>query len=167
MWYRGRFGHGPHRESMFERGDFKYIILDLLKEKPRHGYEIIRAVGERFGGFYSPSPGMVYPTLQMLEDMGYITSDQQDGKKVYTITEEGRKYLAEQEHTVGGMWERVKAHWGLISNSDFHETMHEFGDLGRSLARRGHNADHEKLRRVREVISRARTEVETILDEGR
>ncbi|MCL4533880.1 MAG: PadR family transcriptional regulator [Bacteroidetes bacterium] len=167
MWHRGPFGRGPRHGNIFERGDFKYIILDLLKEKPRHGYEIIRAVGERFGGFYTPSPGVVYPTLQMLEDMGYITSEQQEGKKVYTITDEGRKHLAEQQSTMEGMWERVKAHWGFISNASFHETMHEFADFGRTLARAGHDASPEKLRRVREVIARARHDVEAILDEGR
>ena len=64
----------------------------LLKDKPRHGYEIIREMEEKFGGFYTPSPGAVYPTLQWLEDMGYVTVLAQDGKKTYTITEEGLKF---------------------------------------------------------------------------
>src|SRR5262245_30800963 len=81
------------RDRIFEKGDLKSVILQLLKEKPRHGYEVIRALEERFGGFYSPSPGAVYPTLQMLEDLGYTSVVSQDGKKVYTITDEGLKFL--------------------------------------------------------------------------
>ena len=56
---------------MFEQGDLRFVILSLLEEKPRHGYEIIKALEERFGGTYAPSPGVVYPTLQLLEDQGF------------------------------------------------------------------------------------------------
>ncbi len=69
------------RENRFERGDIKYVILDLLRERPSYGYEIIRALEERFGGLYTPSAGTVYPTLQMLEEMGYVTSSQSEGEK--------------------------------------------------------------------------------------
>src|SRR5229473_6224987 len=77
---------GEHlRERIFGKGDLKYVILDLLKDQPRHGYDIIRALEERMRRRYRPSPGSVYPTLQMLEDLGYVTSSQQEGKKVYSI----------------------------------------------------------------------------------
>ena len=66
---------------LFEKGDLKYVILQLLSERSAHGYEVIRALEERFGGMYTPSAGAVYPTLQMLEDMEYVSSTQQDGKK--------------------------------------------------------------------------------------
>src|SRR5512137_1253073 len=105
MFGRRFFEHGRHAR-LFEKGDLKYVILDLLKDKPSHGYEIIRALEERFQGFYSPSAGSVYPTLQLLEDIGYVKSSEQDGKKVYTITEEGRKFLHEQEATI----DRIKDH---------------------------------------------------------
>ena len=59
---------------MFDQGDLKLVILQLLEEKPRHGYDIIKELGERVGGEYSPSPGVVYPTLTMLEDMGYASA---------------------------------------------------------------------------------------------
>jgi DNA-binding PadR family transcriptional regulator len=78
-----------NRQSPFQKGDLKYVLLDLIKEKPRHGYDIIRALEEQSRGMYAPSAGVVYPTLQMLEEMGYTKSDQLDGKKVYSITEEG------------------------------------------------------------------------------
>ena len=87
--FRGHFPGFERHAHLFERGHLKYVILDLLKDKPAHGYEIIKALEERFHGFYSPSAGSVYPTLQLLEDMGYVKSSDQDGKKVYTITAEG------------------------------------------------------------------------------
>src|SRR6187399_3114290 len=82
--WRGRGGRGGR---MFDQGDLKYVILQLLEEKPRHGYEIIKAIEERFGGAYAPSPGTVYPTLTMLEDMGHARVEPEEGgKKVYHIT---------------------------------------------------------------------------------
>src|SRR4030066_2138123 len=93
----GRFFRHFGQESLFGEGDLKYVILDLLKEKSRYGYEIIRDLEERSHGFYTPSPGVVYPTLQMLEEMGYASSKERDSKKVYTITEEGKKFLSERQ----------------------------------------------------------------------
>src|SRR5205085_5926604 len=81
--HRGRTGR------IFEQGDLKYVILRLLAEKPRHGYEVIKELEDRFGGAYSPSPGTVYPTLTMLEDLGYAKASQDDnGRKVYEVTKE-------------------------------------------------------------------------------
>src|SRR5512134_1634402 len=77
---------GRHRRPgrIFEQGDLKYVILKLLAEKPRHGYEIIKELEDRFGGAYSPSPGTVYPTLTMLEDLGYAqVNTDESGRKTY------------------------------------------------------------------------------------
>src|SRR6266581_6856385 len=87
------------RERVFGRGDLKYVILDLLKDQPRHGYDIIRELEGRFHGFYTPSAGAVYPVLQLLEDMGAVTVVEQEGRKVYTITDEGRRILTERQDT--------------------------------------------------------------------
>jgi DNA-binding PadR family transcriptional regulator len=95
--FGGPWQGGSWRESPFQKGDLKYVVLGLLKDKPRYGYEIIRALEERSHGFYTPSPGVVYPTLQMLEEMGYASAEERDGKKVYTITDEGLKFLAERK----------------------------------------------------------------------
>ena len=84
--------HGP-RGSYYGRGNVKFAILDLLKEQPRHGYDIIREMEERSGGIYSPSPGVIYPTLQALEDQDFVKSAEDGGKKVYSITEAGVAYL--------------------------------------------------------------------------
>jgi DNA-binding PadR family transcriptional regulator len=80
----------------FEQGDLKLVILRLLDEKPRHGYDIIKELEERSGGRYTPSAGAIYPTLTMLEDLGLrVTTPEEGGKKVYQITDAGRAYLAE------------------------------------------------------------------------
>ena len=99
-----RFNMRPER--LFGRGDIKFLLLDLLTERPKHGYEMIKEIESRFSGFYSPSPGSVYPTLQMLEDRGYVRSITEDGKRVYSLTDEGRTYL--DDHTR----ERHGRHWG-------------------------------------------------------
>jgi len=92
-------GHGRRR-----RGDIKYVLLELLAEQPRHGYDLIKELERRHSGFSRPSPGSVYPTLQMLEDEGHLTSEVVDGKRVYTITESGRRLLEErrQRHEAEG-----------------------------------------------------------------
>jgi len=112
MWHRGPFGPWSFKERMFEKGDLKYVILGLLAEKPRHGYEIIRDLEEKLGGFYSPSPGAVYPTLQMLEDMSYVSSRQQDSKRVYEISEEGRAFLVEHKETLDDIQKRMHSRLG-------------------------------------------------------
>jgi Transcriptional regulator PadR-like family len=95
----GPFGWRGPRGSYYGRGGVKFAILELLKEKPRHGYDIIREMEERSGGLYSPSPGVIYPTLQALEDQDFVKSTEQDGKRVYSITDAGLLYL--KGHTQG------------------------------------------------------------------
>jgi DNA-binding PadR family transcriptional regulator len=94
----GEEGGGRRRQR---RGDIKYVLLELLAEQPRHGYELIKELESRYAGFYRPSPGSVYPTLQMLEDEGHLTSSIVDGKRVYTVTESGRQLLKERHERAG------------------------------------------------------------------
>jgi DNA-binding PadR family transcriptional regulator len=89
----GRHGGGGPRGRYFEHGALKIIALALIAEKPRNGYEIIKAVGEKTGGAYEPSPGVVYPTLNLLEESGQIRATEIDGKKVFEIADEGRAQL--------------------------------------------------------------------------
>jgi DNA-binding PadR family transcriptional regulator len=161
----GGFGPG---ERFFGRGDLKYVILELLKDQPRHGYDIIRALEERMRGYYRPSPGSVYPTLQMLEDLGYVTSTQHEGKKVYSITDEGRRYLTEQQSTVDDIRSRISAGWEAASRPEVSDLMHELQMLGRALFRHGTRGalnDPSRLRRLREIVARARAEVEGLGEE--
>jgi DNA-binding PadR family transcriptional regulator len=85
---------------MLASGDLRLIVLALLSEKPRHGYEIIKAVEEHSSGVYTPSPGMVYPALTYLEEMGYAVSESEGAKKLYRITEAGTAHLAENRASV-------------------------------------------------------------------
>ena len=97
------------------RGNFKYLVLYILKEKPLHGYEIIQRIKELVGGGYEPSPGIIYPTLQLLEDMDYIVSEKIERKNVYHITDQGLKFLREHEEEVRSLIESIRAFREFIS----------------------------------------------------
>lgn len=92
---RGGFMGGPAMRAakMLASGDLQLIILALLSEKPRHGYDIIKAIEEHSSGIYTPSPGMVYPALTYLEEMGFAVSEAEGTKKLYRITEAGTEHL--------------------------------------------------------------------------
>jgi DNA-binding PadR family transcriptional regulator len=91
----------------FGAHDLRYVILQQIAEKPTHGYEIIKTIQERLGGTYAPSPGVVYPMLTMLEEMGYATVVSEGARKLYTITEEGSKSLAENKEIVDAIYARI------------------------------------------------------------
>ena len=149
----------PRRERLFQRGDLKYIILQYLKEKPSYGYEIIRALEERFQGFYVPSPGTVYPTLQMLEEMGYVTPVEQEGKKVYTITDKGNQFLAEQKESRERIRSQIRSWWNPENVDDIRKTMREFDRLAQLVIESVRTADTAKLSHIQKVISGAYEEI--------
>ncbi|MCL4545819.1 MAG: PadR family transcriptional regulator [Chloroflexi bacterium] len=161
------FRPGPFGRR-FGRGDLKYVILDMLQERPRHGYDIIQALEQRFEGFYSPSPGSVYPTLQLLEDQGYVTSNEQDGRRVYSLTDAGRQFLNEQAATVSELRDRAGSGWGPRGNSELRQLMNEVRQLGQylfGLGARGAFADPDTVRRLRAVVTQARADITAIFTE--
>jgi DNA-binding PadR family transcriptional regulator len=100
----GRFGLG----RFFAHGDLRLVILHLIEEKPRHGYEIIKAIEDQVAGAYSPSPGVIYPTLTLLEELGHVTVSAGDGaKKLHEITAEGRAFLAANRAAVDALLARM------------------------------------------------------------
>jgi DNA-binding PadR family transcriptional regulator len=101
-------GHPFRARRMLGDGDLRLIALSLIAEQPRHGYDIIKALEEKSRGAYSPSPGVVYPTLTFLEEAGYAVSAAEGSKRVYTITEPGRAYLAENEAQVKAVLEEME-----------------------------------------------------------
>jgi len=107
--FGGRHFGGRFRGRVFDTGDLRFVILRLIAEKPRYGYEIIKEIEERLGGSYAPSPGVVYPTLTLLEELGYVTVSTGDGtKKLHTITPEGTAALETNKATVDALFERMK-----------------------------------------------------------
>jgi DNA-binding PadR family transcriptional regulator len=94
--HRGRRGFGPPFEGgrRAGRGDIRAAVLALLEEQPMHGYQIIQELGERSGGAWTPSPGSIYPALQLLQDQGLVTAEERDGKRVFTLTAAGREEAA-------------------------------------------------------------------------
>ncbi len=165
--HRPGFGHGPRRGRTFDRGDLKYVILDLLEDEPAHGYALIRNLEERSRGLYSPSPGTVYPTLQLLEDMGHVTVTHRDGKKVYAITEDGRKFLEENRRSVDDIWGKFGGGWDPQVASEMYEVRHDLKGLGKLFGQqmREGRVDRQKMARIRGVISTAAKEIEDILRE--
>lgn len=114
--HRGhRFEDGPrfgrHRGGLgrfFAHGDLRLVILALIAEKPRHGYEIIKAIEERVGGAYSPSPGVIYPTLTLLEELGQVTATAEGGRKLHEVTEAGRAALEASRPALDALLARME-----------------------------------------------------------
>ena len=166
FWGGGHRRGGPGRGGrMFEQGDLKFVILRLLDEKPRHGYEIIKELEERSGGRYAPSPGTVYPTLTLLEDMGYARVNvEEGGKKVYVITDEGKAYLAEHKSTADDILERLAKVGASIFGDDVrpaHEAMAHLGRVYVSVVWKD-GANAERNLKVADILRRAAQELEEV-----
>src|SRR5512146_1962799 len=100
-WSGGRRGGGRRSRRMFESGELRLVLLKFIADEPRHGYDLIRAIEELTGGEYAPSPGVVYPTLTLLQDMGLIEEAPGEGpRKSFQATDEGRSYLEERSEEV-------------------------------------------------------------------
>lgn len=104
----GGFGRGGGRERLLEQGDLRWLVLDLIAVQPRHGYEIIKAIEDMMSGHYSPSPGVIYPTLTYLEETGLIASEAQATKKLYSITDEGRAALEANAAAIQAVRARIE-----------------------------------------------------------
>ncbi len=169
-------GRGPMGPRFFERGDLKYGLLALLAERPKHGYEMIKELEERASGFYTPSAGAVYPTLQLMEDRGWVTSQVVEGKKVYTITQAGRQALEEhrqQQEAFGGprRWEHWHGHGGPFG----HQAQPELAALrqeGAEVARlfwaavMAAGGDPAKLARLRGIVEGTRDQLREFLGQS-
>ena len=168
-WFGGgrRGRGGPFRGGrMFEQGDLKYVILQLLDEKPRHGYEIIKALEERFGGMYSPSAGTVYPTLTLLEDLGYARVNVEDGgKKIYSITDEGRAYLTQNRSAVDDIFDRIGELGSAFLSDAMMDINRAFKDVGRATYKGAPRIfrDKEAITKIREALDRAAREIDDIV----
>jgi DNA-binding PadR family transcriptional regulator len=155
-------GRGRGRRQMFESGELKFVILRLLKEKPRHGYEVIKALEESMHGCYTPSAGAVYPTLQMLEDQGHIRAVEGAGKKIYDLTPEGEKYLEEHKDLLDEIVDRVRETVRDFTGGAIGELQHEFARVAKGTFRHAwkrHPGD-AGVQRVAEILKRAADDIE-------
>jgi DNA-binding PadR family transcriptional regulator len=160
---RAFFWRGPRRarRQWFESGDMKYVILKLLKDKPRHGYEVMKELEDQMRGCYSPSPGTVYPTLQWLEDEGLVTSKDVAGKKVYEITDAGQKFLDEHRDVVDDIFERVRDTVDRALGGVMGDVNRAVARLMKTVYRAGWRARDDATRqRLVELLNRTAAEVE-------
>jgi DNA-binding PadR family transcriptional regulator len=135
---------------MLAQGDIRLVALALIAEQPRHGYEIIKVLEEKTSGWYSPSPGIVYPTLTYLEEAGYVTAQADGAKKLYTITAEGRAHLDDNKDFVDAVMERFAAIGAKITRHREREDADARGDRGMPGSVRGAFQDLSET--VRELL---------------
>ncbi len=176
------FGGGAFRVGkMLADGDLRIIVLALLAESPRHGYDIIKALEERSSGIYSPSPGVVYPTLTYLEEVGYVSSASEGNKKVYSISETGRAHLAENRELAdlvldniekfGRRLSQARSWWeanrpgGAGTDRDIPDVIPEINDARRELksalaSKLASSVDEQK--RVAEILKKAAAEIRAV-----
>ena len=149
-WGGGR--RGRDRKRMFSGGELRLVLLKLIAGQPRHGYELIKAIEEMTGGEYAPSPGVVYPTLTMLEDMGLIAEKKsKDSKKVFEATDEGRAHLDENPEEVDELIERLEGHGQKRRRGQRPEIGRAIGNLMTALRNRiAHDGWNEQL--LEEVV---------------
>lgn len=164
---RGFFWRGARqrRRHWFESGDMKYVILKLVKDKPRHGYEVMKELEEQLQGCYSPSPGTVYPTLQWLEDEGLVVGKDVDGKKVYEITDAGRRFLEEHRDVVDDIFDRVRETVDRALGGGMADLNRAVARVVRAVYRAGWKARDDATRqRLAQILERVVGEVEALTD---
>lgn len=155
---RGFGGFGGDRERLFDSGELRLVILALVAEKPSYGYEIIKAIEERLSGGYAPSPGVVYPTLTLLEEEGYATVSTAEGsKKLYTVTDQGAEYLKTNQATVKAIFGRIEQAGKAFGRGRSPQIMRAVANLMFALKMRagqGHLSP-EQTRKIAEAIDAA------------
>jgi DNA-binding PadR family transcriptional regulator len=166
---RGGFGGGGGgggrggRGRFFGPGDLRLVLLALIEEKPRHGYELIKDLEAKFGGAYAPSPGSVYPTLTLLEELGHVRSTASEGtKRLVEITDEGRRYVADNQAALDSAMSRMamaaRAASGEMPPEDVHHAMHT---LKAALSFHRTAWDAGETERVRKIIEAAAAAIST------
>jgi DNA-binding PadR family transcriptional regulator len=149
-------------------GDLQLVLLALLAERPSHGYELIKALEERSGGFYSPSPGMIYPALTWLEEMGYASVTAEGAKKLYSITDAGREYLKQNQDAadamlgqldyIGRKMGRVREIFGFEEDDDSQAIASARRDLRQAL-REKRNVSPEEKSRIAAILTSAAAQI--------
>ncbi len=163
MGRSGRHWHGGRdRERPLDHGALRLVMLVMISAWPRHGYELIREIEERFGGSYTPSPGVVYPTLTMLEELGHATVEEKGGKKLYSITEEGKAYLAVNRAATDAAMARMNQMGSAYKAGRSPQLMRALENLKMALRLRQQRGPltEEQLRSIVTAIDAAATSIE-------
>jgi DNA-binding PadR family transcriptional regulator len=158
-------GGGGRGRRMFGGDELRLILLKLIEEEPRHGYDLIREIEARSNGAYAPSPGVVYPTLTMLDEMELIGEQKSDGaKKQFAITDAGRAHLAEHARDVAALFERLAAlgeRQARTSGGPVRRAMHNLKTVLQTSAM-GDEIDAERLHAIAEILDEAARKIERL-----
>lgn len=166
----GGLGGGDFRWARkLSSKDLQLLILALLDERPAHGYELIKTIEERSGGFYSPSPGMIYPALTLLDEIGHATIEQEGSRKLYRITPDGQSHLASNRAAadailaalsrIGGRMDDVREAFAGADDSDASDEIHHARHALKDALRRKHKCDPKEARRIAQILNRATAEI--------
>jgi len=166
-WQGGRWpgrGFGGGRERMFDAGDIRLVIVKLLSEQPSYGYQLIKTMEERLAGGYSPSAGVIYPTLTMLEEEGLAAGASENNKKVYSLTPQGLEYLEAHKQRVEELFARLQHAERGFRRGRSPEILHAFMHLGSAVTDRvrRENVSAEQLRRIADAIHAAAKTIEEL-----
>lgn len=167
--FGGRHGHDDEghgrRRRMFDSGELRLVLLKLIADEPRHGYDLIRQIEELTGGAYAPSPGVIYPTLTLLDDMGQIAAQESDGaKKLFAITPDGQAELDANADAVARLIARLSAVGEERQRTDAASVRRAMGNLRQVLVDRlGHrDVDQDTLHAVVALIDEAAQKIERL-----
>ena len=155
----GPGGPRKHRGPRAGRGDVRSALLALLAEQPMHGYQMIQEISERSGGAWKPSPGSVYPTLQQLEDEGLVRAQDQDGRRVYHLTEDGQRLVGDRADEFASLWQGVAP---SADDAQLGDLIFQVGAAFVHVARTGTAA---QMSEARKVLARTRADLYRIMGE--
>ena len=161
---KGRKGHGGPRRGFFRQGEVRLALLSLLADGPAHGYELMKRLEERSGGMYRASAGTVYPVLQQLEDEDLIRAKEEDGKRIFHLTEAGREELSLHQDAVERIWKRAGGwkEWGVHMGPESAEIWSTWGRLTKAAFKAAARADLDETEKIREILERTRKELEAL-----
>jgi len=159
----GGFGAGRERgfgrggERLFDAGDVRLVVLKLLSEQPSYGYQLIKTMEQRLGGGYTPSAGVIYPTLTMLEEEGLASVSTSENKKIYTVTPEGNEYLQANKERIDELFERLDTSGRGFRRGRSPEIMRAFMNLRGAVAVRLHreSVTPEQIQKITDAINAA------------
>lgn len=165
--FGGRHGRGERggRRRVFDSGELRLVLLKLIEEEPRHGYDLIREIEDRSGGAYAPSPGVVYPTLTLLDDMGLIDEEKTEGaRKRFAITEAGKVHLTEKTEEVEAAFAKLTAMGEHRERTEGGSVRRAMGNLRQVLVNRlgEREFDEETLHQIVSIIDEAAQKIERL-----